>query len=530
MGDKGAGEATRGRGAQFKWKVKELAPTEEMPVKAAKEAPVKESKNRLKKEAKKPKESLKEDSPKAGKGVKGGSSSGRKTKKVIPKGGSKGNDTPGGGKGGGSKNGLKALWKGKGEDNSFADCKLSGAKTLQEVEDEIEREARRNRSESAPVRRPRGPDDPSKQPLEAKGDRCEVRKHSGMGCAVVSMDSEVARNAVLAYAERGKAPGARPGEFAKVNIDGITAQLRPHRDKATGQDVKTDIFMAWGHRVEKTSPLEAQVIADEIDSLLEKAQPPTPPVNSAVDRAQMPAQVTAGPGLDSSMPVQHQYRPMGPSPPSVQAPSMGQPVSPATVWPTTQNNMSYPYNFMSPPYQTNPQAPATNTAAATMAAQNAAMQRQLMAAAQMQFFQQMQVNATAGYGQMHQPPVQWPNQQATLQTPMATQALPPSALPSSALPSGALPSGGLSADAKVFLPSSPAHKPQSSEVGNTPPPGGLTSESMSKKKKLRIVDPGSGISLETLQLHFQPSEPRKPLVITDPANGQAIQMTSGHRI
>ncbi|CAK0804634.1 unnamed protein product, partial [Prorocentrum cordatum] len=43
-------------------------------------------------------------------------------------------------------------------------------------------------------------------------------------------------------------------------------------DKATKQDVVTDIFCAWGHRAEKESPLEVEEIAEAFDRLVAEAE------------------------------------------------------------------------------------------------------------------------------------------------------------------------------------------------------------------------------------------------------------------
>jgi hypothetical protein len=113
----------------------------------------------------------------------------------------------------------------------------------------------------------------TKQPLEAKGNYCEVKKHSGMGCAVVSMVSKQAREGVMNLAmQRSPQPAgfdSQHGEEPRptLNIDGQAVEMRNHRDKATGQDIETDIFLAWGRQAEKTSALSAASVSQAIDQL-----------------------------------------------------------------------------------------------------------------------------------------------------------------------------------------------------------------------------------------------------------------------
>merc|ERR1719229_1366330 len=102
-------------------------------------------------------------------------------------------------------------------------------KTVQEIESELAKttaQARKNNND-AMVRRPRGGDALSKQPVDGKGSHCEVHKHSGMGCAVVSMESAADREAVMVYCE-AKSAGS---DQVKTEINSVSVQLRRHQDK-----------------------------------------------------------------------------------------------------------------------------------------------------------------------------------------------------------------------------------------------------------------------------------------------------------
>lgn len=93
--------------------------------------------------------------------------------------------------------------------------------------------------------------------VETKGVFCEVRKHTNMGCAVVTMESDAARDAVLELGKRNVNEKGRP----QVDIAEVTADLRPHTEGQAG------IFVAWGHSKEKQSPLDPAAIAEVFDNL-----------------------------------------------------------------------------------------------------------------------------------------------------------------------------------------------------------------------------------------------------------------------
>merc|ERR1719277_1791683 len=84
------------------------------------------------------------------------------------------------------------------------------------------------------------------------------KKHSSMGCAVVTMTDHRIRQAVL------NALGT------ETTISGIKVKLKPHFDKETDQEVHTDIFVGWGRQVEKATPLAEKDIADHFDQLADQ--------------------------------------------------------------------------------------------------------------------------------------------------------------------------------------------------------------------------------------------------------------------
>jgi len=104
------------------------------------------------------------------------------------------------------------------------------------------------RGDKAPIERLDRSDDPRRQAIEEVGENVTVRKHSSMGCAVITMADARVREAVLA---------AVGGE---VIIAGTRVQLKPHHDKETHKEVPTDIFAAWGRQAEKSAPLPEREI------------------------------------------------------------------------------------------------------------------------------------------------------------------------------------------------------------------------------------------------------------------------------
>jgi len=133
---------------------------------------------------------------------------------------------------------------------------LAGAKTVQELEAEI-------------IVANKG----GRLPLEARGAHCEAKKHSEMGCAVVTMESPAARDIVLSSLPAKQVSGeeGQKGERREMTIGDHTVHIRPHVDKARREEVKTDLFIAWGHKSEKLSPLPVSTIVEAFDKLIQQA-------------------------------------------------------------------------------------------------------------------------------------------------------------------------------------------------------------------------------------------------------------------
>lgn len=105
------------------------------------------------------------------------------------------------------------------------------------VQERSERAERTNRSEDA-----------KRQAAVQKGKYVEVRKHSSMGCAVVTMKDMRVRQAIL-------------NAGLEATIAGIHVKLKPHFEKDTRKEVMTDLFVGWGRQAEKATPLpEAELV------------------------------------------------------------------------------------------------------------------------------------------------------------------------------------------------------------------------------------------------------------------------------
>lgn len=94
---------------------------------------------------------------------------------------------------------------------------------------------------------------------EEAGRHCTVKKHSGMGCAVVTMVDQNVRKAILK-------------EDADTYIDQVKVKVKANVDKETGKDMPYELFIGWGHRVEKSTPLSDTEIVKYFDHKHEELQ------------------------------------------------------------------------------------------------------------------------------------------------------------------------------------------------------------------------------------------------------------------
>mmetsp|Transcript_121229 Transcript_121229/g.277843 ORF Transcript_121229/g.277843 Transcript_121229/m.277843 type:complete len:332 (+) Transcript_121229:75-1070(+) len=99
----------------------------------------------------------------------------------------------------------------------------------------------------------------STAPLIAQGSHVQVKKHSSMGCAYITVPEQSFRdwfvNSGLAH-----------------NIDEHTLQCKPHCDKQTKEVTTNMIFAAWGRQAEKQNPLTEKAIVDYVESRLAEFQ------------------------------------------------------------------------------------------------------------------------------------------------------------------------------------------------------------------------------------------------------------------
>ncbi|CAK0882764.1 unnamed protein product [Prorocentrum cordatum] len=89
---------------------------------------------------------------------------------------------------------------------------------------------------------------------ECSGKHVKVRKHTSMGCAVVTLESAHVRDRIL-----------EGGSGAIIN--GIKVQMKPHFPRETKAEAPTEIFIAWGRQAEKRWPLGESVLAAYFDKL-----------------------------------------------------------------------------------------------------------------------------------------------------------------------------------------------------------------------------------------------------------------------
>lgn len=179
-----------------------------------------------------------------GKGGKGGK--GKDSGKDFSKGGK--NE----GKGGKSdfdewKGGKKGGGKSKAKDD-FDDARKGSSKSKKGTgKAPVDKNEKNNRSEDA-----------KRQVLVEKGKHCEVKKHSSIGCAVVTFIDARVRSAVLSSL----------GDMSTIGE--VQVKLKPHQDKDTKSEVPTDLFVGWGRQAEKNTPLSELVLVKYFDDFHER--------------------------------------------------------------------------------------------------------------------------------------------------------------------------------------------------------------------------------------------------------------------
>mmetsp|Transcript_86823 Transcript_86823/g.250811 ORF Transcript_86823/g.250811 Transcript_86823/m.250811 type:complete len:489 (+) Transcript_86823:50-1516(+) len=435
---------------------------------------------------------------KGGKAEKGGKGSGKTWESVLSRnadavggnGKGKGKDAKGHGNEKGSGKGKGGKSKGNNRDHSEEEGPaLSGAKTVQELESDLLLAKLATKPASPQV---------GKQPLEAKGAHCEVKKHSEMGCAVVTMESAAAREVILNYIAPKPTTGdeGKKGERREVTLGDHTAQMRPHIDKEKKEEVKTDLFIAWGHKSEKASPLAATTIVEAFDRLYREA---TMTVASQ--------QQQVWPGVPQM--------PNSPTTTAMQMPMMAQgqmpmmPPQAMTAMPQACMQQQQQYAYMLALQQQ--QAMHQQAAAMAMAQQQHMQQQQHLQ-------QQQQQRSEASSGQQQRQAAEGGDSTAP-RTPQSTEQ-------------GANPE--MRADAQPFVYSqSPAGQAGAysnynsyDEYGSYGYSGGGATQT--ERKPLNIVDPKSGQPIEVPMTkdsqNSTPTQPQGPkrMTITNPKTNERV--------
>jgi len=111
-------------------------------------------------------------------------------------------------------------------------------------------------------------------PAQAAGEHVRVRKAAAGGCAVVTLHGARSRDLVLAL-----------GPSAVVTPPGVTVKLQPQRDPKTKEEVPTDIFVAWGRKVEEATPVPEEALVSCFEALLKSVAAP-----AAAPQADSPAE------------------------------------------------------------------------------------------------------------------------------------------------------------------------------------------------------------------------------------------------
>ncbi|CAE7236909.1 unnamed protein product, partial [Symbiodinium sp. CCMP2456] len=342
--------------------------------------------------------------------------------------------------------------EGKGEGSRKADATPS-PKTVAEVEAEMAK------GKGKIERVKRSPDSGAKQPIETKGEICQVHKHSSMGCAVVSMQSASMREAIMNFAEQRF--GRNAAGRVQMDIGEVKVQLKRHTDKQTKREVVTDIFVAWGHQQEKDSPLTVEDIAERFDQLYQEALASPVEVPPAI-----PGKATAA------------------SPPPPAAASTG------------------PAGAAANPYL---------SAMTSNAAMNQYLQQQYLAqqAAAMAYHQQFAQQLMQMYGNQGGPGgTSWGK--AGKGKGFGGKSK-----------DGKDGKGKAAGEPVPFSapPADDAQEAGQADQGNSPE-GGLADFQPAKPRLLQIVDPNSGKPIDTMGMNFAPRKPSTPLQITNPNTGE----------
>lgn len=113
-----------------------------------------------------------------------------------------------------------------------------------------------------------------KRPEETQGMHLVCKKHSSMGCALITFAQESVRDLVLRHV-LGRA-SLDPNDpmmrnvGAHVNVGGVQVSVKPRTEKDTGSDVPTDIFVGWGRQAQLRNPISGEVLCRFFDDIVSK--------------------------------------------------------------------------------------------------------------------------------------------------------------------------------------------------------------------------------------------------------------------
>eukprot|EP00439_Symbiodinium_sp_Y106_P046263 s1708_g5.t2 len=397
---------------------------------------------------------------------------------------------------------------------------------------EVEAEMAKGKGKIERVKR--SPDSGAKQPIETKGEICQVHKHSSMGCAVVSMQSASMREAIMNFAEQRF--GRNAAGRVQMDIGDVKVQLKRHTDKQTKREVVTDIFVAWGHQQEKDSPLTVEDIAERFDQLYQEALK-SPAAETPASQAPASAPLTAqlgqahpllGPGMRVPPPP-----PQIPGMPQVPPHAHAVPQAPHAHAPHAPPPGNPYYNAMCNMMSNPAVNPYLHQQFMAQQAAYAAYQQQLQQAAQHQQLMQMYGDPKGGkFGKGKAAGKDGKGKdgkEGKGKDPMAEGAPAYAAVP--AVPEQApevapapaeAPAAAAPAAAAESIDGAAPADPAAAAAAAASVPATVPDFTPAKPRLLQIVDPNSGKPIDTMGMNFVPRKPSTPLQITNPNTGEAV--------
>eukprot|EP00439_Symbiodinium_sp_Y106_P041604 s1708_g5.t1 len=402
---------------------------------------------------------------------------------------------------------------------------------------EVEAEMAKGKGKIERVKR--SPDSGAKQPIETKGEICQVHKHSSMGCAVVSMQSASMREAIMNFAEQRF--GRNAAGRVQMDIGDVKVQLKRHTDKQTKREVVTDIFVAWGHQQEKDSPLTVEDIAERFDQLYQEALK-SPAAETPASQAPASAPLTAqlgqahpllGPGMRVPPPP-----PQIPGMPQVPPHAHAVPQAPHAHAPHAPPPGNPYYNAMCNMMSNPAVNPYLHQQFMAQQAAYAAYQQQLQQAAQHQQLMQMYGDPKGGkFGKGKAAGKDGKGKdgkEGKGKDPMAEGAPAYAAVPAAAAPAvpeqapevapapAEAPAAAAPAAAAESIDGAAPADPAAAAAAAASVPATVPDFTPAKPRLLQIVDPNSGKPIDTMGMNFVPRKPSTPLQITNPNTGEAV--------